>query len=193
MSPFQREGGSFNNDAPPRSPAMTPPHSVPLLAQILTPEEGLTLGQGVYLRLPEQVTGVGASTQASYLALLTNPTFAQEMRIIATRNTAWDTFDSTFFPNMDRFRLNASRRDEFMLRSFLFRPSLSRTSTNFLVLATRGSPLRTTAWLDLGARRTMNLLVCLGCQSNAQLRSVFASGSGFVNAEWEWDDNDGAS
>lgn len=160
MSPIQREGELFNNGAPPRSPAMTPPHSVPLLAQIRTTQKVLTLGPRIYLKLPEQVTGAGASTQASYLALLTDPTYAQEMGIIATRNTAWDTFDSTFFPNMDRFSLNASRRDEFMLCSFLFRPSLSRTSTKFLVLATRGSPHRTTVWLDLLAKWTKNLQHC---------------------------------
>lgn len=81
--------------------------------------EMLMLGPGVYLKLPVQATGTGASAQASYLALLTDPACIQEMRIIATRETAWDTFDSAFFPRMNRFRLSASRRNEVAPSNFL--------------------------------------------------------------------------
>lgn len=81
--------------------------------------EILMLRKGVYLKLPEQVNGLGASAQASYLALLTDPTYIQEMGIIATRDTAWDTFDSAFFPSMNRFRLSASIRNEDVVGNFL--------------------------------------------------------------------------
>lgn len=90
--------------------------------------EIVILGPGIYLKLPEQVNGVGASSQASYLTLLTDPTCIQEMGIIATRDTAWDTFDSAFFPNMDRFYLHASRRSEAMVNNFF----AMRKARNFL-------------------------------------------------------------
>lgn len=150
MSPFQREGqycwkGKVcSKKTPPRSFPAKPPHSIPLLAQIRRPREVFNLGQGVHLKLPEQflasATRGDTSAQASYLALLTDPTCIQELEIIATRDLAWDESYSASFPRMNRFRRYASTQHGLNVRGFSSQGSLSRTSTQFLVLAPRGSP-----------------------------------------------------
>lgn len=79
--------------------------------------EIMILGWGVNLELPDQV-GIHPSAPAVYLALLTDPTCVQEMRINATRNTALGTFDLSFFPNMNRLGLRATTRYKQMVRNF---------------------------------------------------------------------------
>ncbi|KAK7712714.1 hypothetical protein SLS64_001429 [Diaporthe eres] len=78
--------------------------------------EVVIFGWGVNLKLP--TTAVDVFAQASYLSLLTDPTVIQEMGIIAGRQTAWDTFDLSFFPNMNRFSLSASTHSVPMVRDF---------------------------------------------------------------------------
>lgn len=82
--------------------------------------EVVILGRGVNLKLPTTAGSVFA--QASYLCFLTDPNFVQEMRIIAGRQTAWNTFDSSFFPNMNRFGLSASTHFEHTVRNFFALP-----------------------------------------------------------------------
>lgn len=88
--------------------------------------EVVILGRGVNLKLP--TTAVDVFAQASYLSLLTDPTFVQEIGIIAGRQTAWKTFNSAFFPNIKRFRLSASTRSEPWVRNFF----AMRSARNFL-------------------------------------------------------------
>lgn len=85
--------------------------------------ETVVLGRGVYLRLPEEafspVTGIDGSAKAPYLSLLTDPARVREMRITANKGTAWATFDTSFFSNMDRFFLfSYSRFERSILRFF---------------------------------------------------------------------------
>lgn len=88
--------------------------------------EIMILGGGVNLKLPERalssIPGGDPSAQAFYLALLTDPTCLQEMKIIATGATALGTFDSSFFPNLNLFRLRASIRHEQTIRNFFAKP-----------------------------------------------------------------------
>lgn len=85
--------------------------------------EIVVLGRGLYLRLPEEafspVTGIDGSAKASYLSLLTDPARVREMRITATKGIAWATFDTSFFPNMDRlFLFSYARFERSVLRFF---------------------------------------------------------------------------
>lgn len=82
--------------------------------------EVVVLGFGVNLKLP--ANGGDGSAQAGYLSLLTDPDCVRDMSIIAGRQTAWETFESSFFPNMNRFNLYASTRFELTLRNFFAMP-----------------------------------------------------------------------
>lgn len=88
--------------------------------------EVVLLGWGINLKLP--ATGGAGSAQADYLSLLTDPDCVRDMRIVAGSQTAWETFDSSFFPNMNRFKLSASTRFELAVRNFFAMPK----TRNFL-------------------------------------------------------------
>ncbi|KAL1879863.1 hypothetical protein Daus18300_001702 [Diaporthe australafricana] len=70
----------------------------------------LILGKGVVLKLPTQnpSSNEDVDVQASYLALLANPTRLKEISIVAAQGLAWDTFDPSFLPEVTDFHLIAS-------------------------------------------------------------------------------------